>query len=302
MKSVQVLMSTYNGEKFLREQIESILKQIDVDVHILIRDDGSTDTTVNLIQEYISKYPNKIRCVEGKNIGVKFSFLELVHLSEKFDYYAFSDQDDIWEKSKLINAVNMLDESSRNCTLLYVSNVKILSDKIEDVKNENKIPKFGFGKFLVKNYFPGCTMVFSRKLKDIINLVNYKELNTYPLHDHWICLLCTGCGGKIIYDKNAYILYRQHQNNVVGSYRSLWTKLQQNGIVSKEQRRYHIVVDIKKNYYEYLDVKAKRIIDLIINYRSSFTLRLKLAFSREIHVDCFAERVLLFLTIMMGRF
>ena len=99
MEKIQVLMSTYNGEKYLKEQIESILNQEKVEVNILIRDDGSCDKTLKIIKE-LSKNP-KISYYEGKNIGPAKSFMDLVNKSgDKFNYYAFADQDDIWMPNK----------------------------------------------------------------------------------------------------------------------------------------------------------------------------------------------------------
>ena len=93
---VAVLMSTYNGEKYIRDQIDSILSQIKVNVTLFIRDDGSTDSTVKIITQYTEKYSN-IKFWVGENIGVGNSFMQLLYsLTDEFDYYAFSDQDDIW--------------------------------------------------------------------------------------------------------------------------------------------------------------------------------------------------------------
>ena len=100
-------MSTYNGERYLREQIDSILQQIDVEIELIIRDDGSNDGTVQIIEEYASKYP----CISyycGDNVGVGKSFMELLKNAPTADYYAFSDQDDVWLKDKLIRAVKAI--------------------------------------------------------------------------------------------------------------------------------------------------------------------------------------------------
>lgn len=100
---VTVLMSTYDGENFLRDQIESILNQEDVYVHLIVRDDGSKDRTINILEEYQSR--GKLEWYSGKNLGSARSFLNLVSKSPDNEYYAFSDQDDVWFSKKLKRAI-----------------------------------------------------------------------------------------------------------------------------------------------------------------------------------------------------
>ena len=92
MKKVQVLLSTYNGEKYLKEQLDSIIAQKGVDVHILARDDGSKDDTIKILEGY-----ENIDIIKGSNIGVCKSFFELINKSGEYDYYSFADQDDVWD-------------------------------------------------------------------------------------------------------------------------------------------------------------------------------------------------------------
>ena len=104
---VSVLMSTYNGEKYLHEQINSILGQQGVEIHLLIRDDGSSDGTVEICKEYAKKY-NQITFYQGENLGVGKSFLDLLKHAPDADYYSFADQDDVWLEDKIIRAVTMI--------------------------------------------------------------------------------------------------------------------------------------------------------------------------------------------------
>ena len=139
MYKVAVLMSTYNGEKYLREQIDSILAQEGVDVTLYIRDDGSSDSTIEIINEYLTK-TNRIKFYIGENIGVGNSFMQLVYdCPEDYDYYAFSDQDDIWLTEKMQVAVDSLKEYSN--PFLYCSN-QILVDKNGKIIGLMKRKKF----------------------------------------------------------------------------------------------------------------------------------------------------------------
>lgn len=128
MYSVSVLMSTYNGAKYVREQIESILSQIGVEVKLTVRDDGSNDLTCEILKEYASL--GKIALIKGENVGVSKSFFILLDSSPDCDFYAFSDQDDIWHNDKLLNAVKCMElsQKEKNCEngVLYFCNKNLV--------------------------------------------------------------------------------------------------------------------------------------------------------------------------------
>lgn len=212
-KKVAILMSTYNGEKFISTQLESIIKQENVEINLYIRDDGSCDKTKEIINEFIIKYPNKIQLLESNNIGFANSFYELIKLNIDADYYAFSDQDDIWEKDKLNNAIINI---NNNLPCLYGSNLKLfdmieqrnnyLFDK-EDISAPNRFKEY----FYMQNPY-GCTMVWNKKL--------HEKLKEYPkptqmTHDTWVNIIAN-CTGKLYFDLSSYINYRIHGNNACG--------------------------------------------------------------------------------------
>ena len=219
MKKVIVMMSTYNGEKYLEEQIQSILNQKGVEVWLMIRDDGSTDRTKNILKQYRSEDGN-IMLINGKNVGVGASFMSLLYQSGNADYYAFADQDDIWMENKLIEGIKKIESSKKTKSpVLYTSNQMLVD------KNANRIglryqaiPKIDMVNLLNDNPFSGCTMILNRYLRDL--LIEKKarpgmNFFTVRIHDAWIALFAQ-CVGRIIYDERAFILYRQHEENVVG--------------------------------------------------------------------------------------
>lgn len=214
-----ILMSTYNGEKFLTEQIDSILKQNDVDVFILIRDDGSQDNTIDILKCYKEKYPNLISLVLGENIGFSGSFHELTIIASKkyalqFDYFAFSDQDDVWLPNKLKIAGDYLKQNSliENIPLLYCSNLNVVDEKLQKLRVMRNFESFDKATAFVQSVATGCSCVFNvtalNHFADTFNIKLY-------FHDYWMFLIAL-YGGKVIYDKNSYILYRQHGNNAIG--------------------------------------------------------------------------------------
>ena len=142
---VMVLMSTYNGEKYLREQIDSILGQTGVSVKLLIRDDGSKDNTVEIVKQYC-KENDDIKLVEGKNVGFAESFMELVYranLYSDISYFAFSDQDDVWLNDKLISAIHMLEGiHEKNAPNLYFSTARAVDKDLKFLFDYGKYKEF----------------------------------------------------------------------------------------------------------------------------------------------------------------
>ena len=224
MEKVLVLMSTYNGEKYLNTQIESILLQKDVQVELLIRDDGSTDSTTKILQEYQSK--RKISYYIGSNLKPAKSFMELVCNAPQTDYYAFSDQDDYWFPNKLSCAIKKIQSIANiDVPCLYYSKLLWTDQNLKPFnKQPNFVPIKKFSQSVTFNNVAGCTMVFNRKLQEIIK---QHTPTSSIMHDNWIFKLCLAIGGQVIFDNNTFIYYRQHTKNVCGgkiSFRKKWKR------------------------------------------------------------------------------
>ena len=149
MKKVQVLMSTYNGQKYLEEQINSILNQENVEISLLVRDDESSDDTIKVLQELSQKNKN-ISYFTGKNMGPARSFMELVNKSSSADYYAFSDQDDVWDSKKIISAIEKLEKIERPC--LYISALEIVDENLNTIEIKKVKGNFTFEGEIIKNF------------------------------------------------------------------------------------------------------------------------------------------------------
>lgn len=219
MRKVQVLLSAYNGEKFIREQIDSILVQKNVEVELLIRDDGSTDGTKGILRQYESIH-NNIRVIYGENLGVIKSFFTLIEEANGAAYTAFADQDDVWLPEKLFQAVSLLEKEQNVMPLVYCSAKQLVDEKLNPLPTAiayNKV-RPEFGNALVENMCTGCTCVMNRKM---LLLLKGRQPEFTVMHDFWIYLVGS-CFGRVIYDEKAYILYRQHGKNALGAASSLW--------------------------------------------------------------------------------
>jgi rhamnosyltransferase len=220
MKNVLVVLATFNGEKYIEEQIRTILNQVNVNVSILVYDDMSNDNTVNIIKQLsdtrITVFQNSINSGSpAKNFLNALMNLE-DSLIEKYNYISLSDQDDIWFDSKLSEAIKKIEIEN---STLYASNLIIWDDST----NSKQILKKDFNQtkydFLFEGASAGCTYVFTslfllefRKFTSGVNLERWKFLS----HD-WLIYFCARLLNKrVIIDNNSYIFYRIHQSNVHG--------------------------------------------------------------------------------------
>lgn len=214
MEKVVVLMSTYNGEIYLKEQLNSLinLKKNNFEIFIKIRDDGSNDNTQEILEEYCNKYEN-IEWYQGKNCGPAHSFLELLSREKNYEYYAFCDQDDVWEDTKLLKAVEKMRKYKGKETL-YFSAVNLVDKQLNFLTKREPLMKITFENSFILNPVIGCTLVINDKLKT--NFEKMPIVGEIGMHDSLIYRMAQSTDANIIYDENAYIKYRQHENNVLG--------------------------------------------------------------------------------------
>ncbi len=209
---VQILLSTYNGEEYIREQLDSILAQSYPDVDILARDDGSKDDTFVILKEYEELHSN-IRVYQGENIGVNRSFFELLKKSDKkAAYIGFCDQDDYWLPQKIEQAVKQLKRLKGPA--LYCGAKTLVDENLEILKNQqNAHVNPGFGNAVIESICSGCTTLMNRELVEIL----IRRLPENVIHHDWWCYMAAAYLGSMYYDEQSYIYYRQHQGNEVGA-------------------------------------------------------------------------------------
>jgi len=274
-KKVAILMATYNGEKYLKEQIESILNQTYKDIVIYIRDDNSKDNTNKIIDEYIEKYPEKIVRVEdekkAKGACKNFMYLlEYVYNLNEYYMFMFADQDDFWLNNKVeivVSEYNKLQNKEQEPVLihtdLYVvdSELNILDEsfiKYSNLKeNYNK-----FNNYLIQNNVTGCTTFINKNLVDLIKF----DIKDICMHD-WYFALIASAFGKVIFINKPTIKYRQHGNNVLGAkkvkgIKGIFNKLIKNNTIKNDLNKMFLQAEcFRKNHYELLDNTKKKIID-----------------------------------------
>lgn len=293
LPKVIVIMSTYNGEKYIKEQIDSILAQKGVDLQLYIFDDISKDKTVEIIKDYEQKNKNVKVCINEKNKNFTYNFLDALFSfkdNQEYDYYAFADQDDYWVEDKLIGAINSIKNAGEG--VLYCSNLKVVNQNLEDMGRTMQKAKYKLQHhdILCGNIVTGCTAVMDNKFKNIVT--KHYPTDIY-LHDYWLAFIAEYCRDtKLIYDSNPnHILYRQHGNNLIGSKKTGFFKKVWNFIFPKDEKWKPTRVLLKTFYEMYLnDIndKDKEVLYRLINakkfknrlwlffkVKSTFSLRFK---------------------------
>ncbi len=303
-KKVAILMSTYNGEKYLGEQIESIENQTYKNITLIIRDDESTDSTLNIVKEKKNKYSN-IFLERGKNLGPAKSFISILKSSDKygdFDYYAFADQDDFWLKDKILMAVKKLDDLNNNEPNLYFSDTILVDKKLKKLNNirKIKIEKITPLNAMIENIATGCTIVFNKKLKEYLEQVEINDMFDGFMHDDLAYKLAS-LTGNIIYDENSYIYYRQHENNVIGNSSNYLDKFKKRKKVLKKnvRLRSRIAKYILDKYNEIIKPEYKKDVKLIANYDTKrIFLLFNFKISRLSKIDDFLYRITIILNLL----
>lgn len=251
---VAVLLAAYNGEKYIKEQIESIIKQSNIDLSIYISIDKSTDKTFKICEELKKIYKNISIINKGEerfgSAGKNFySLLKSVDF-QTFDYIAFSDQDDIWKSEKIIRGIHVLEKEKASG---YSSDVECFWN---NGNKKNLIIKKSYPQKKYDFYFepagPGCTYIIKNNLAYSIK---QKILENHPLpfhHDWFIYAFARSENYKWIIDDVANILYRQHETNQVGANHGLSQHIKRikklkSGIFKKEVKEIIQSINSKNN-------------------------------------------------------
>lgn len=294
-------MSTYNGETYLKEQIDSILEQSGVKVELFIRDDGSKDGTTRIIEEYELLHKNvhwiNQDCV--CNLGVKESFLNTLRYAyekcPEIEYFSFADQDDVWLSQKLQAGIAKISGSKNYKGALYYSNKIVVDEKLHEIEKEY-INYYGdMLEILWKSLASGCTFVFNRRLADYVLKCN-TDLNC--LHDVWVYKLAKCIGSDVVFDTDRYMFYRQHSNNVCGenhlvdfSITHFWDTFKR-----RLKPREHVVQKTIAEIYRLAgnDIceEAEGLDKIILNYNKSLKYKLKLLFFEGIEKRSFKLRLM----------
>ena len=295
---VSVLLSTYNGHKYIKELVDSVLNQEGVDVILQVRDDGSNDDTIEILKNYND---SRIIINKGTNLGPAKSFLTLLNECQDSDYYAYCDQDDVWYSNKLITAINEI--KSFNSPTLFISTYDVVDE------NLNKLMKFDMNftrplrlqETLIYRAPSACNMVFNHSLKQLIS-------KTVPdsarMHDFWTLLVAEVHNCNIITKDVALIQYRQHAGESVGITPSASTRLKRlvKSLRHGNNERWRQAKELYDIYFNDIPNENKRILKEVIDYRDSFKNKLILFKDKQFVTSNTYIDLLFKFSVLIGKF
>jgi len=282
-RSVDILLASYQGEKYLTEQIKSILNQSHKDLRLIIRDDGSTDQTRGLIESICKQKPSKVILLpDDSNLGIKGNFSALMQHAQA-DYIMFSDQDDVWYADKvektLAKMYEMESEHSQECPILIHTDLTVADSHLEVIdpsfwKHSGLRPRHcsSFHRLLVQNVVTGCTMMINKPLLTLAAPIPQEAV----VHDWWIGLVAAAFG-KIGRVEQPTMLYRQHHNNAIGVRKNPgWLNLigmllrpLQSGLTPYEKQKIDEAKAFYKRYENHLTQEQKTLLKDYVAYPSS---------------------------------
>lgn len=275
-KKVAVLISSYNGEKYLKEQLDSILRQTYQNIEIVIRDDGSKDETAEIIKLYQKEHDNII-LQEGENLGFLKSFFKLLEF-ENADYFAFCDQDDIWLENKIelaVQALNQADDSKPN---MVFGNSDYYDETMHLIGKGEQHKTFSFKNSLYECVAQGMTMTINNEARKTI-LANIPEKCLF--HDWWTYMICSGMG-NVLYSDETIVKYRRLPKNATAEGQSIFKifawriKNLLTGDGMKNIRAQQL--EYKHRFYDKISNENQKILDIFVQEKYNFLKAIQKAF------------------------
>jgi len=245
--AVTILLCTLNGERFLAEQLTSLKSQTFKNWKVIASDDGSRDRTRSILVAFQkSCEPGKVEIVDGPRCGATANFLfQACAENLVSEYYAFCDQDDVWETDKLERAIDALEQIGSGIPALYGSRTRLIDEAGNEIGFSplfHREPEFRSA--LVQSIAGGNTMVFNQKTRELVVFCGADV--DVPSHDWWLYQVTSGCGGRVHYDAHPSVRYRQHAHNVIGA-NAGWTG---------RMHRLHMLQQGRFRHWEDLNVAA----------------------------------------------
>ena len=303
MKSVLILISTYNGGEKIKRQIDSILEQKVVDVSVLIRDDGSDEQTKSVLKTIAGKYAERVQIIYRTNVGWKKSFMDLIQeASLKYDYYGFSDQDDIWMPDKLISCIHLMEEDqNKGVKLAHCNALSVDEDLKPRDEQEKRIPcPPNYKAAIATEYFQGCGMVWNREAMELLQ--SYKPQNKNLAHDYWVGLVCY-LFGKIYFCEEPKFFHIRYGNNEScdgNVWKGRLKRISQ--FIHGDDAYMNPANDLLAGFGYDLNSARREFIEMVSMYKSISAYRLKLIVDKNFKRPTVGSTILLKIALLLKRY
>lgn len=225
---VAILLGTFRGQQYLAEQLDSFAAQTYSNWEVWASDDGSTDDTLKILEGFKAQWPaGRLSIQAGPGKGFVANFLALTcNAGIQAEYYAYSDQDDIWDADKLERALQWLEGVPAGVPALYCARTRLVDSNNREIGFSAPFGNPRFANALVQSIAGGNTMVFNNAARTLLQKAGPQLAVVY--HDWWAYLAVSACGGTIFFDPTPTLRYRQHGGNLVGmnsSWAARWQRM-----------------------------------------------------------------------------
>lgn len=299
LPSVAIIISAFNAERYIREQIDSILSQEGVNISLWIRDDGSTDNTLSILRDSYGR-DARINIQTGKNLGARESFFEALYSCDlNCDFFGFSDADDVWIPSKTKHSIDLLLATPFDVPAAVATRLHVVDESLNHI-GYTATPKkgFSFSNALVETVASGASIVMNRSALKIIQSVRPRFA---VMHDAWIYLVMTAFG-KLIYSELPTIEYRQHATNVFGTSHSFRkraiSRLRRLRNISPYRRQ---AEEFSKLFGSSLNDAEKKKLEKYLDYPKTFIRRIKFMIFPEVTKQNIGANIFMRFLILLGK-
>ena len=296
--SITVVMSSYNGEKNISRQLDSLFGQEGVDVKVFVRDDGSTDNTWNVLEQYKNeKQPKRLLLQKGENCGWRKSFMLALLAAPETEYFAFSDQDDVWFSNKLIRCIKKIQDCPSDDVIMVHHNRCRCSVDLAPLPDTAKCLErpLNLKNALIQEYAQGCTMVFNKAAWRLIK--RFEPKSNIP-HDLWVGMLCYYFG-KVFFVDEPLIYHIQYGTNASTTGNVLAGRLKRLKMFLDRAVYVNPADDLLCGFGELIQ-DQQFLLDLK-NYKKSLAKRLKIFFDREFVRSNLMGTISLKMAVLLGK-
>ncbi|WP_173025676.1 glycosyltransferase family 2 protein [Acidovorax sp. SRB_14] len=300
---VTVVLATYNGEFFLPEQLESLAAQSRRPDRLVLRDDGSTDRSVELVQAWADRNGVALQQVRGPRLGPARSFMKALQMAEPADIFLFCDQDDVWQPYKIERALNLVPWGDDVAPTLCATRLEIVDEQLNPLRLSFLPTDLSFSSAACESLLTGCTMAFNAAFREL--LVHALPEHA-PMHDWWCYLLATSANGAALhFDPTPTVLYRQHGGNALGAGPVGWSALRARGLRffgRNSTMRSRQLQEFAKLHGSALTPEAAAILCQLLAAKRGLMPRLRAAFTTPIRRQTFLATLTTRLALLTNRF
>lgn len=300
---VTIVLATYNGERFLLEQLESLTAQSRRPDRLVLRDDGSTDRSVEIVQAWADRSGVALQQVTGPRLGPALSFLKALQVAEPADIFLFCDQDDVWQPYKIERALYLVPWGEDVVPTLCATRLEVVDERLTPMRLSLLPTNLSFSSASCESVLTGCTMAFNAAFREL--LVRALPKNA-AMHDWWCYLLATSANGAALrFDSTPTVLYRQHGGNALGAGPVGWSALRARGLrfIGRDSAmRSRQLQEFAKLHGYALAPQASAILYQLLAAKHGLVPRLRAAFTARIRRQTFLATLATRLALLTNRF